>query len=100
MSVITKMQMLKARAEVRQTLGVLPNAPSQEVVNGLVGAANALAAHDSQAAEQALSAPAFARPAPQTLQVLSNLPYLQMANVATQRASTQAYPDDQGCPVC
>lgn len=98
-SPLTKMQMLSARQEVRRTLGVAPNAPSQAVVDGLIGAANALSAHDTAAAERALSAPAFTRPPAQTLQVLTNLPYLQMANIATQRASQQAYPDD-GCTTC
>ncbi|MBV9784584.1 MAG: hypothetical protein JO264_12265 [Acidisphaera sp.] len=100
MSVMTKMQMVRARDEVRRTLGVAANAPSQAVVNGLVGAANALSLHDTGAAEQALSSPAFSRPAPQTLAVLNHLPYLQMANVATQHAAAQAYPEDGGCPMC
>jgi len=98
-SPLTKMQMLSARAEVRRTLGVAPNAPSQPVVDGLIGTANAMAARDPAAAAQALSGPVFTRPPPQTLQVLSHLPYLQMANIATQHASQQAYPED-GCPTC
>lgn len=101
MSPITKGQMLQAREEVRQALGVAPGAPSQLVVDGLLGAANALAAGDRPAALAALRAPVFIWPPEQTLARLSNMPFLPTANVASQRAAQQRFPEDKGvCPLC
>jgi hypothetical protein len=98
MSPITKEQMPRAREEVRQALGIAPGAPSQWVVDGLLGAANALAAGDRPAALAALSAPVFIWPPDQTLARLSDMPFLPMANVATQRAARQRFPDGFGNP--
>ena len=100
MSPITKSQMLQAREEVRQALGVAPGAPSQWVVDGLLGAANALAAGDRPAALAALSAPVFIWPPDQTLARLSDMPFLPVANVATQRAAQQRFPESLNCPSC
>jgi hypothetical protein len=94
MSPITKDQMLQARDEVRQALGIAPGAPSQLVVNGLLGAANALAGGDRPAALAALSAPVFTWPPDQTLARLFDMPFLRTANIATQRAALQRFPED------
>jgi hypothetical protein len=101
MSPITKGQMLQAREEVRRALGVAPGAPSQLVVDGLLGAANALAAGDRPAATAALRAPVFTWPPEQTLARLSDMPFLPTANLATQRAAQQRFPEDRGgCSFC
>src|SRR5690242_16767345 len=42
MSVLTKMEILQARAEVRHALGIAPASPSQEVVNRLLYVGNVL----------------------------------------------------------
>ncbi len=87
---LTKDQLLQGRAEVRRVLDIPPNAPSQLVVDGLTGAGNALAAGNKAAALAALQNPAF--PDPQaTLARLWNLPYMQMANVSTMKASGQLF---------
>jgi hypothetical protein len=94
MSVTTKSQMLQARGEIRALLGVAPGASSQAVVSALLTAANALHAGDRAAALQALSAPIFVKAPEQILAELENLPYLPLANVATQHASLETEPDD------
>ena len=90
-SALTKEQLLQGRVQVRQVLGIVPDAPSQVVVNSLSGAFNALAAGNEPAAVAALSNPAFAQPGEQTLQRLANLPYIQMANVSTMRAANELF---------
>jgi hypothetical protein len=96
MSPLTKQEMLWARAEVRQAVGIAPAAPSQEVVNRLLYAGNALAASNPAAAETALQPPVFTWPPQQTLAVLSAMPFLREANIATQHAATQAQRNDRG----
>ncbi len=87
---LTKDQLLQGRAELRRVLGIPANAPSQLVVDGLAGAGNALAAGNEAAALAALRNPAF--PDPQaTLARLWNLPYMQMANISTMKASGQLF---------
>jgi len=101
MSPITKGQMLQAREEVRGALGIAPGAPSQLVVDGLLGAANAIAAGDRTAALAALRSPVFIWPPEQTLARLSDMPFLPIANVASQRAAQQRFPRDSGaCTLC
>ena len=90
-SAITKEQLLQGRTQVRQALGVTPNAPSQAVVDALTTAGNALAANDQAAAVAALSSPVFAQPGEPTLLILGNLPYMQMANVSTQHAAGELF---------
>jgi hypothetical protein len=84
---ITKVQMVQGRAEMRGVLGIPPAAPSQLVVNGLIGAATALDAGNSAAAASALSGPAFSLGPQRTLAVLNDLPALPQANVAAQSAN-------------
>ena len=88
---LTKQMLLQGRVEVRQALGVQPGTPSQEVVNRLAYAGNALAAGDTEGAASALGAPVFAQPGNETLQRLSNLPYMQAANVSTMRAGNEVF---------
>jgi hypothetical protein len=95
MSPLTKVQMLQARSEVRNAIGVSPDARSQAVVNGLLSAAAALQAGNRPAALAALASPVFIRGPEQTLAALAALPYLPQANIATQHASLQAQPGDE-----
>jgi len=92
-SATTKEQLLQGRREVRAALGVVPGTSSQAVVDHLAAAGNALAAGDRSAAVAQLGAPVFDRPGEQVLAELSNLPYLQMANVSTMRAANQLFDD-------
>lgn len=79
-------EMLHARQAVRRTLGILPAAPSQAVVNSMIGASLALAHHDRTAALAALNAPFFTLGPEQTLAVLTDLPPIRQANIATAHA--------------
>lgn len=93
-SALTKEQLLQGRAEVRQVLGIVPNAPSQAVVDTMVGTFQALSAGDQAAAERFLSAPIYTRPGLPTLQALYNLPFLRTANIATQHAAQELIQND------
>ena len=95
MSAITKEQLLQGRAEVRQALAVRPGTPSQVVVDRMTAAGNALAAGNRDAALAQLTDPAFTAGPQPTLDRLANLPYLQMANVSTQRAGNQLFDDSR-----
>ena len=90
----TQMQLLAGRTQTRQTVGIAPNAPSQLVVNSLVAARNDLAAGNRDAAARDLDNPAFPAGGAHTVQVLANLPYIQMANVSTQRAAEDLFRPD------
>ena len=92
LSPLTKMKMLQARGDVRRTLGIRPDAPSQVVVNTLLQFAWLWALADRGDAMQSLAVPVFTLPPAQTLQVLNNLPYIQSANIATLEAANQMLP--------
>ncbi|MBV9655613.1 MAG: hypothetical protein JOZ42_13735 [Acetobacteraceae bacterium] len=96
MSPLTKMQMLQARTEVRSAAGIAPNAPSQDVVDQLLYASDALAAGNPQGAMAAMTPPTFTLPPGDTLARLASLPYLQEANVASMHAAMQSQPDSGG----
>ena len=81
-----KSGLLQARAELRETLGIAPNASSQAVVNALSTARLALQVDDQPDAEAALHDPAFTLPPAKTIELLGNLPYLQPVNAATLQA--------------
>jgi hypothetical protein len=83
----TKAPMDRARQDTRRVLGIVPNAPPQLVVDSLLWFTMALRAGDQAAVMQSLSTPAFTLPPAQTMQILSNLPYIQSANLATVMAA-------------
>lgn len=89
-----KQRMLQARQDLRQILGIRPDAPPQLVVNALLGAAEDLEFGNPGGALQALGAPVFVNPPEQTLRLLSNLPYVQTANLATSRAEGESMSKD------
>jgi hypothetical protein len=91
-SPLTKQQMLRARVEVRQVLGIDPGLRSQTVVNALMGFAAAWQAGDQRMALAALTAPGFTSPPLQMVQVLSDLPYVQSANIASTDAIREMLP--------
>lgn len=78
-----KQQMLDARAEVRRALGINAAARSQQVVDTLLAAANAMAAPDTAALNVALRSPVFTMTPQETYARLVNMPYLPTTNVAT-----------------
>jgi hypothetical protein len=64
------------RQQARAAIGVAPNAPSQELVNRLLAASDALDAGNEAAAKAQLSSPIFTLGPDRTLAALSNLPPL------------------------
>jgi hypothetical protein len=91
-SPLTKQEMLQARTDVRRVLGIAPDAPSQFVVEALLQFAWLWQYGNRPAAMQAIASPVFTVPPQQTLQVLSNLPYIQSANIASTDAAAQMLP--------
>ena len=86
--------MLRARAETRQALGIQPDAPSQLVVNGLLGLVQGLETHSRAAAETALATPVFSLGPDRTMQRLEALPLVRTAQVAMIEASQHEHPAD------
>ncbi|WP_158745563.1 hypothetical protein [Acidisphaera sp. L21] len=84
----TKVELLNGRAETRAAVGIAPNAPSQLVIDSLVAARNDLAVGNKDAAIAALTNSAFPAGGARTIELLSNLPYIQLANLSTLHAST------------
>jgi hypothetical protein len=91
-SPLTRQEMLRARADVRRVLGISPETRSQVVVDALLRFAADWQAGDQPAALQALSAPGFTLSPQQTVQNLSNLPYVQTANVCSIDAAREMLP--------
>ena len=84
-----KLRLGNARLNLRDTLGIRPDAPPQIVVNTLLALVVDLQAGNQPTAMQVLASPLFTLPPKQTLQILSNLPYVQAANLATSRAENE-----------
>jgi hypothetical protein len=82
-------QMIQAGAELNQALGVAPGAPAQAVVDGLLNAASALLANDPAAAAAALNPAVFTFGPQQTLNILGNMPFLPITNIATLRLNNE-----------
>jgi hypothetical protein len=79
----------RARDEVRQILGIRPDTPPQLVVNALLALTQSLQMGDEPTALRVLGAPMFTRQPAQTLQDLSNLPYVQEANLSTSQLENE-----------
>jgi hypothetical protein len=78
----------RARAEVRDYLGISQEAAPQVVIDSLYGASRALRANDRTAAERIMSPPVFPN-AQLTLARLTAMPLLPIANQATARAAQE-----------
>ena len=96
MDLSVKQRIVQARQDLRQILGIRPDAPPQLVVNALLEAAESLEFGVPDGALHALGAPVFTNPPEQTLRLLSNLPYVQTANLATSRAENESTPRGDG----
>lgn len=86
------LHMALARDDLRQILGIRSDAPPQVVINTLLALSLDLESGNQPAALEVLASPIFTRPPEHTLQVLSNLPYVQQANLATARAQEEYFP--------
>ena len=82
----------RARDDLRRILGIRPDAPSQLVINTLLALGLDLQTGNRPVAMEVAASPIFTFPPEQTLQILSNLPYVQEANLATSRAEDQSFP--------
>jgi hypothetical protein len=93
---LVKRRLWIARDGVRQVLGIRPDAPPQLVVNAMLALSGDLFVGNKAAAMQVLGSPLFTLPPEQTLRVLSDLPYMQDANLATSRVEDQSLQNDAG----
>ncbi len=90
-------QLLEGRAELRQALGIAPDAPPQAVIDSLYAASRALSAGDQAAAERLLSPPTYQGGGAATLQRLAALPPMPRVNVAAAGAAGELHRmDTQG----
>ncbi len=92
MSGTSKLGMVQARTDTRRVLGIAPDAPPRLVVDALLRLTVALREGDQASALRTLTAPVFSLPPSQTLQILTNLPYIQSANQATLQAANEEFP--------
>jgi hypothetical protein len=92
MDAAIKLHMGQARDGLRQIIGIRQDAPPQFVVNALLQLSAGLQFGNQAEAAQALASPVFTYSPQQTMQILSNLPYDQTANLATARAEAQSFP--------
>lgn len=96
-SITTKAQMVQGRAAMRQALGIAPAATTQDVVDRLIAASNAMEGRDVAQAERALTSPVFTLGPDPTLALLTNLPYVPAANIAAQKANQESTPRSGHC---
>jgi hypothetical protein len=96
MDSLVKRRLAIARDTVRRVLGIRPDAPPQFVVNAMLGLMTDLQTGNQPAVMQVLQSGVFTLPPEQTMQVLSNLPYVQEANLATSRVADQSFQSTAG----
>ncbi len=77
------------KAEMRQAIGIAPDAPAEPVIAQLREAAAALQAGSQARAEAALSGPMFPLGGAQTLSRLNRLPYLPRVSEAAGAANAE-----------
>lgn len=93
MSQRTKLEMQGARTEVREAVGIAPNAPSQAVANALL----AFSINPTEAtAARVMTPPVFVLPPEQVVARIDNLPYIPLAAQATAMANAQQFPGGNG----
>lgn len=91
MDTAVPLRLAQARSQMRAVLGIRPDAPPQAVINSMLALGLDLQSGNQDAVMRVLSSPVFTLPPDQTLRILSNLPYVQEANLATSRAEAQAF---------
>ncbi|MGC8477705.1 MAG: hypothetical protein ACP5NP_15250 [Acetobacteraceae bacterium] len=83
---IAKLELLHARRVVRRVLGIAPGATSAQVVGSMLNLSFALAHGHHAAAAKILRAPIFTFGPSRTLAILSDMPFVRAANIATMDA--------------
>jgi len=86
MDPLTQLQMVTARTQLRQTLGITPDAEPRLVIQSLLDCANALAVGDTTGALATLRTPYFTFGAERTLEILNAMPFMRDVNIATMHA--------------
>jgi len=89
LDVTSALGMVRARKDTRCVLGIVQDAPPRFVVDALLRLTAALGTGDQAEAIRVLGSPVFTLPPSQTLHILSNLPYIQSANIATLQAANE-----------
>ncbi|BDG72489.1 hypothetical protein [Roseomonas fluvialis] len=89
-----QVQLIQARNQARQALGIPRTASAQDVIDGLTRAADALDANDRAAAAQALPRSIFTAGPDQTLRRLAQPPRIPSASAAL--AALSAGPSPRG----
>ncbi|MEN0073673.1 MAG: hypothetical protein AAGC69_04785 [Paracraurococcus sp.] len=92
---VAGVQLQSAYPEVQAAFGIAPNAPTQQVVNGLYAASRALQAGDTAAAERLLAPPVFTAGGAATLQRLAAMPMLPNAAAAAVLAQQEMDRNDR-----
>lgn len=85
-----KLRMVQARDDLRGVLGIPRDIDPQAVVDALLRLGVDLKYGRAEDAKAVLTTPVFTLTPEQTLQRLSNLPYMEQANLATSRAEAEA----------
>jgi hypothetical protein len=88
-SPLMQIRMDQGRTALRESLGIAPAAPPEEVIDQLSQIAVALRRGDAAAAERLAASPVFARPAPEVLATLAAMPRVPAAGVAASFAEGQ-----------
>jgi hypothetical protein len=94
MDSLVKRRLGIARNDLRAVLGIRPDAPPQLVVNAMLALFMDLQLGDQTAVTRVLASGLFTFTPDQTLRVLSDLPYVQTANLATTRVANQTFVSD------
>jgi len=89
-SPLTVMQLDDGRDELRQTLGIAPNAPPPLVIDRLLRLTQNLHTGNMTAARALIRPPLFSLPSDQVFALLTNLPRLPATHAATQWAMLQS----------
>jgi hypothetical protein len=83
---LVNQEMLNAREAVRRVLGIPPTTPSQAVVNSMLAVSAAMAQGNRTVALESLNSPIFTFGPEKTLALLTNMPRIPQANIATAHA--------------
>lgn len=86
-----RLQMLDARNTVRGLIGISPQAPSQAVVDTLIGLAGAYRAGNQAQVNQLLASSIFSVPPAEVAQRLVSIPYLAGVNNAATHTAQYAF---------
>ncbi len=87
-----KLRMVQARDDLRGVLGIPKSIDPQAVVDALLRLGADLKYGRADDAKAVLETPVFTLSPELTLKRLSNLPYMEEANLATSRAQAEAWP--------